>query len=230
MASPTHDLALRMAELARATASPRSVDDVLAGVTAAATEMIPGTDTCGVLLIGKGGKYESLFGTSELIYKIDALQEECGGEGPCIQAAIDELIVRTDDFTTERRWPKYSAAVTELGGVRSGLSFKLYTGDTTAGALNLFGLKPHAFDGESEVIGSVLAAHAAAAILASRHSEQLESALNSRDVIGQAKGVIMERFNVDAMRAFDMLRELSQTSNTRLIDIANRVIETRGGS
>ncbi len=229
MSSPTHDLALRMAELARATASPpRSVDDVLAGVTAAATEMIPpGTDTCGVLLIGKGGKYESMFGTSELIYKIDALQEECG-EGPCIQAAIDELIVRTDDFTTERRWPKYSAAVTELG-VRSGLSFKLYTGDTTAGALNLFGLKPpHAFDGESEVIGSVLAAHAAAAILASRHSEQLESALNSRDVIGQAKGVIMERFNVDAMRAFDMLRELSQTSNTRLIDIANRVIETRG--
>ncbi len=96
-------------------------------MTAAATEMIPGTDTCGVLLIGKGGKFESLFGTSELIYQLDALQEACG-EGPCIQAAVDELIVRTDDFTTERRWPKYSAAVTELGGVRSGLSFKLYTG------------------------------------------------------------------------------------------------------
>ncbi|GAY14482.1 GAF and ANTAR domain-containing protein [Mycobacterium sp. shizuoka-1] len=226
MSRSNHDLAQRMAELSRATALPRDVDEVLAGVTAAAAEMIPGTDTCGVLLIGKGGKFESLFGTSELIYELDALQETCG-EGPCIQAAIDELIVRTDDFTTERRWPKYSSAVAELG-VRSGLSFKLYTSESTAGALNLFGLAPHAFDGQSEAIGSVLAAHAASAIIASRHGEQLESALTTRDVIGQAKGVIMERFNVDAMRAFEMLRELSQTTNTRLVDIANRVIETRG--
>jgi AmiR/NasT family two-component response regulator len=59
--------------------------------------------------------------------------------------------------------------------------------------------------------------------------EQLEAALNTRDTIGQAKGVILERFNVDAVRAFDMLRDLSQTTNTRLIDIAQRVIETRGG-
>jgi GAF domain-containing protein len=188
--------------------------------------MIPGTDTCGVLLIGKGGKFESLFGTSDLIYELDALQKECG-EGPCVQVALDELIVRTDDFTTERRWPKYSRAVSELG-VHSGLSFKLYTSESTAGALNLFGRKPAAFDAQSEAIGAVLAAHAAAAIVASRHGEQLESALTNRDTIGQAKGVIMERFNVDAMRAFEMLRELSQTTNTRLVDIANRVIESRG--
>ena len=169
-----HELAMRMAELARATAPPRSIDEVLTGVTAAAVEMIPGTDTCGVLLIGKGGKFESLFGTSDLIYKLDELQEQCN-EGPCVTAAVDELIVRTDDFTHERRWPKYSAAIADLG-VRSGLSFKLYTGAQTAGALNLFGLQPHAFNGESEAIGSVLAAHAASAILASRHGEQLESA------------------------------------------------------
>src|SRR5262249_25733535 len=148
-----HDLAQRMAELARATALPRDTDEVLAGVTTAATEMIPGTDTCGVLLIGKGGKFESLFGTSDLIYELDALQELCG-EGPCVEAALDELIVRTDDFTTERRWPKYSRAVTELG-VRSGLSFKLYTSESTAGALNLFGMRPGAFDMQSEAIGSV---------------------------------------------------------------------------
>ena len=226
MSSPNHDLAQRMAELARATAPPRDVKEVLAGVTAAATESIPGTDTCGVLLIGKGGKFESLFGTSDLIYKLDALQEACG-EGPCIEAALNELIVRTDDFTTERRWPKYSRAVAELG-VRSGLSFKLYTSSSTAGALNLFGLQPGAFDAQSEVIGSVLAAHAASAIIASRHGEQLESALTTRDIIGQAKGVIMERFKVDAMRAFEMLRELSQTTNTRLVEIAVRVIDSRG--
>jgi GAF domain-containing protein len=220
------DLALRMAELARSTAAPRSVDEVLAGVTAAAQEMIPGTDTCGVLLIGKGGKFESLFGTNELVYKLDELQERFQ-EGPCIEAAVDDLIVRTNDFSTEHRWPKYSQACAELG-VRSGLSFKLYTGHQQAGALNLFGFEPHAFDATSEKIGVVLAAHAAVAIVGSQRGEQLESALSSRDTIGQAKGIIMERFSVDAVRAFEMLRELSQTSNIRLSDIAARVVETCG--
>ena len=74
----------------------------------------------------------------------------------------------------------------------------------------------------------MLAAHAAAAILASREGEELQSALSTRDRIGQAKGIIMERYNVDDMRAFEMLRKLSQDSNTRLVDIAARVIDTRG--
>ena len=75
----------------------------------------------------------------------------------------------------------------------------------------------------------MLAAHAAAAILASRQGEELHSALSTRDRIGQAKGIIMERYGVDDVRAFEMLRQLSQDSNTRLVDIAQRVIETRGG-
>jgi AmiR/NasT family two-component response regulator len=74
----------------------------------------------------------------------------------------------------------------------------------------------------------VLAAHAAVAIVGSQRGEQLESALINRDTIGQAKGIIMERFSVSAVRAFDMLRELSQTSNVRLSDIAARVVETCG--
>jgi len=74
----------------------------------------------------------------------------------------------------------------------------------------------------------VLAAHAAAAILASRHGEQLQSALSTRDRIGQAKGIIMERFNIDDVQAFEMLRKLSQDGNERLVQIAERVINTRG--
>jgi GAF domain-containing protein len=221
-----YDLAQRMAELARAVAAPRSVEEVLADVTAAAVELIPGTDTAGVLLIAKGGKFESLAGTSNLTYQLDDLQMKYK-EGPCVEAAVDELIVRTDDFREEQRWPRYSAAVVEIG-VLSGLSFKLYTSDRTAGALNLFAFKPNAFDAEAESIGAVLAAHAAAAILASRQGQQLESALSTRDRIGQAKGIIMERYGVDDVRAFDMLRRLSQDGNTKLIDIAQRVIDTRG--
>jgi hypothetical protein len=221
-----YDLAVRMAELARAVAAPRSLEDILAGVTAAAKELIPGVDTAGILLIGKGGKFDSFGGTSELPYRLDELQMKFN-EGPCVEAALDELIVRTDDFRTEPRWPRYSPAVVEIG-VLSGLSFKLYTAERTAGALNLFGFQPMVWTTEAETIGTVLAAHAAAAILASRQGVQLESALSTRDRIGQAKGIIMERFGVDDVQAFEMLRRLSQDSNTRLIDIAQRVIDTRG--
>jgi GAF domain-containing protein len=227
MTSPQNfDLARRMAELARAVAAPRSVEAVLSDVTATALELIPGAETAGVLLLAKGGKFDSIAGTSNLPHRLDELQVKYN-EGPCVEAALDELIVRTDDFREERRWPQYSAAVVEIG-VLSGLSFKLYTGDRTAGALNLFSFKPNAFDAEAETIGAVLAAHAAAAIMASRQEQQLESALSTRDRIGQAKGIIMERYGVDDVRAFDMLRRLSQDSNTRLIDIAQRVIDTRG--
>jgi AmiR/NasT family two-component response regulator len=73
----------------------------------------------------------------------------------------------------------------------------------------------------------VLAAHAAAAILASRQGDQLQSALSTRDRIGQAKGIIMERFGIDDVRAFAMLRQLSQDGNTKLSEIAQRVIDTR---
>jgi GAF domain-containing protein len=219
-----HALAQKMADLARRVAAPSNVEEVLSNVTATALEIIPGVDVAGVLLITKGGKFETHAGTSDLAVELDRLQEKFN-EGPCLEAAVDELIVRTDDFQGEQRWPRYARSVVELG-VRSGLSFKLYTSKTTAGALNLFAFEPNMFDSQSEAIGSVLAAHAAAAILASRHGEQLESALTSRDLIGQAKGIIMERFKVDAVRAFELLRELSQSSNTKLVDVAQSVVDT----
>jgi GAF domain-containing protein len=225
MALHNHDLALRMAELARSTAL-RSVDDVLADVTAAAMTLIPGVDVAGVLLVGKNGSFDTVAATSDLMFKIDELQMRYL-EGPCVQAALDEIVVRTDDFRNEPNWPNYSPKMVELG-VRSGLSFKLYTADRTAGALNLFAFEPRLWDTEAETIGMVLAAHAAAAILASRQGDQLQSALSTRDRIGQAKGIIMERFGIDDVRAFAMLRQLSQDGNTKLTDVAQRVIDTRG--
>jgi GAF domain-containing protein len=223
--APGDNFAQRMAELARSVAAPRDIDDVLSGVTATTVELVTGADTAGVLLVSKGGKYESLSGTSELIYEVDRLQEKHNA-GPCVEAAINELVVRTDDFETETRWPQYSREVCKLG-VRSSISFKLYTGDRTAGALNVFSRRPNSFDADSEVIGSILAAHAAAAILASRDSQQLQAALLSRDLIGQAKGMLMERFQVDAVGAFEMLRKLSQQMNVRLSEIARRVVDSR---
>ncbi|WP_304108818.1 GAF and ANTAR domain-containing protein [Mycolicibacterium bacteremicum] len=221
--SPTGDLAQRMADLAR-TVALQSVDDVLRDVTSAAVELIPEADTAGILLIGKDRKYQSLAATDDLPVKLDDLQMTFE-EGPCVQAALDDVVVRTDDFRDEQRWPKYSPAALELG-VKSGLSFKLYTANRTAGALNLFSFHPNVWSAKAETTGIVLAAHAAAAILASRQTEELESAVASRDRIGQAKGIIMERFKIDDVQAFALLRKLSQDSNTRLADVADQVIAT----
>lgn len=223
MSVQNHDLALRMAELAQVI-SLRRVDDVLVDVTAAAKELIAGVDIAGVLLVGKGGTHQTLAPTSDVMFKLDELQMTTG-EGPCLQAALDEIVIRTDDFRNEPRFPNYAPKVVELG-LLSALSLKLYTADRTAGALNLFGYEPRPWNSEAETIGMVLAAHAASAILASRESEQLQSALSTRDRIGQAKGIIMERFKIDDVRAFEMLRKLSQDTNTKLVDVAHRVIDT----
>jgi GAF domain-containing protein len=223
--SPNHDLALRMAELARTLAQERTLDAVLAEVTAAAVDLIPGVATAGILLIKPGRKFDSIAGTSDLPHQLDELQMTLD-EGPCVQAALAETIVRTDDFREERRWPLYAPAVAEAG-VLSGMSFKLYTGDRTAGALNLFGLQPRHWDIDDEAIGGVLAAQAAAAIIATQQEQQLKAALLTRDRIGQAKGVIMERFGVDSARAFEMLRQLSQEQNVKLEKIADMVSQTR---
>ncbi len=220
-----HDLALRMAELARAITVPRTLEQILEDVTAAAVQLVPGADAAGVLLVKAGGDFESLADTEGLVGQLDRLQCEYG-EGPCAEAALQETVVRSDDLRGESRWPRYAPAAVKLG-VLSGLSFKLYTADRTAGALNLFGFQPDAWDTDAETTGAVLAAHAAAAVLAQRHGEQMQTALSTRDRIGQAKGIIMERYGVDDVRAFDMLRAISQESQVKLAAVARRVIETR---
>lgn len=224
--NPRHDLAVRMAELARAIAAQRTLEQILDDVTATAVELIPGADVAGVLLVKKGGEFESLADTDGLAAQLDKLQHDFG-EGPCAEAAIQQTIVRSDDMRNESRWPRYAPAAVQLG-VLSSMSFKLYTADRTAGALDLFGFTADAWDTDAETTGAVLAAHAAAAILARRHDEHMQVALSTRDRIGQAKGIIMERYGVDDVRAFDMMRRLSQESQIKLADIAHRVIETRG--
>jgi GAF domain-containing protein len=223
---PRVDLAVRMAELARAIAAPRTLEQIFNDVTAAAVELVPGADAAGVLLVRRGGKFESMADTDGLVAELDKLQQDFG-EGPCAEAALQHTIVRSDDLRSESRWPRYAPAAVQLG-VLSGLSFKLYTADRTAGALNLFGFQADVWDTDDETTGAVLAAHAAAAILAKSQDEQMQVALSTRDRIGQAKGIIMERYGVDDVRAFDMMRRLSQESQMKLAEVAQRIIETRG--
>lgn len=220
-----NSLAIRMAEFSRSLSPPSDLDSVLHEATTMALETLSGAEMANVLLTHKGGKFESLGSTSDIADRLDEVQG-ARGEGPCFDAATDELVNRTDDFATDHRWPHFAATAVELG-VRSNLSMRLYGSDRTAGALNVFSTQPNAFTAESEAIGLVLASHVATAILASRNSEQLQSAVLSRDTIGQAKGIIMERFGIDDLQAFNLLRRLSQTENVPLPQIAQQVIDTR---
>jgi AmiR/NasT family two-component response regulator len=115
-------------------------------------------------------------------------------------------------------------------GVRSMLSFQLLTHDGRVCALNVFGLDPHCFGPEDETVCAMFATHAALALIADTKHGQFQSALASRDLIGQAKGRIMERFDVDAVRAFELLKRLSQTSNTRLVEVAAQIVARGTGA
>ena len=217
------DLAEAMADLARSWTASEDHDAALQRITESAVAAIPGADSADIMTTEPGGKVHSQAPTSHFPTRIDRLQETCG-QGPCLDAATDKVLVRADDLHTETRWPKFTAAARDAG-LAAILSFQLYTHRTRTGALNVFATEAHAFDDEAVRIGEVFAAHAAIAITAHRTEAQLWSAVASRDTIGQAKGMLMERFHLDAERAFAMLVKLSQTSNTRVADVAARIVE-----
>src|ERR1700733_16315289 len=107
-----HDLAVRMAELARAMAVPRTLEEILDDVTAAAVQLVPGADAAGVLLVKRGGDFESLGETDGLVAQLDKLQVDFG-EGPCAEAALEETVVGSDDLRGESRWPRYGQSAAE---------------------------------------------------------------------------------------------------------------------
>lgn len=210
-----------MAELTRSAARDTPLKDTLASVTAAAVELIDGVDCADILLI-TDGEFHSASPTCEVAPAVDQAQRRTG-QGPCLDAAGPDVIVRATDLANDTRWPTFSAEAVDVG-VRSVLSFQLFTHGPDRGALNLFGFSPWEFTPEMETAGAMLASHAAVALIAANKHRQFQSALASRDEIGQAKGMIMERFDVDALRAFDLLRKLSRDSNTPLHQIARDLI------
>jgi ANTAR domain/GAF domain len=213
-----------MAELTRPIAEETTLGETLAAVTATAVALIGGVDYADVMLID-AGTFESLAPTHALVSDLDAVQLRFQ-QGPCLEAAMGEEVIRCPDLSHDERWPQFARAAVDVG-VKSMLSFRLYTHRGGSGALNLLGRNAHAFDHEDLLVGAMLATHAATAVLAVNKQRQFESALNSRDLIGQAKGMLMERFNVSAVRAFEMMTSLSQDTNTPLRVIAQRITEAR---
>ncbi|MDF3313189.1 GAF and ANTAR domain-containing protein [Rhodococcus sp. T2V] len=216
-------LGAMMAEVARSWTAPTDLDSTLHAITQAAVELIPGAGSADILTISGRHKFRSLAPTCALPADLDAVQAR-HGQGPCVEAALDGEVVRSDDLENETRWPEFTREAVD-SGVRSVVSFRLYTRTHVVGALNVLAMTAHAFDDESVAIGEVLAAHAAIAIITDRREVQLRSAVVSRDLIGQAKGMLMERFDIGADQAFTMLTKLSQQSNIPLAKVAEKVVD-----
>lgn len=180
----------------------------------------------GVTLTTSGGEVQTLSATDPYPAALDDIQRR-QQEGPCLAAAWKHHVVRLDDICREERWPSYCREVAATTPIRSVLAFELFTGEGTTGALNFYSQTANAFDEDAVELGLILATHAALAWHMVRRDEQFRSALASRDVIGQAKGMLMERFDIDAVQAFELLKRLSQTSNTPLAEVAQQVVNHR---
>ena len=186
---------------------------------------VTGSQYAGITLAEKDTSVSSVVATHRYPMVLDAIQDSCG-EGPCLAAAWEHHIMHIADLNSEERWLRYRRLALEQTPIRSILSFELSIDGRNMAALNFYAERPHAFNDESMELGTVYATHTALAWSMLRRQDQLRSALASRDIIGQAKGVIMERFDIDAIEAFELLTRVSQQSNIKLIDIARALIDS----
>lgn len=184
---------------------------------------VPGGQYAGVTLIDKGGEVSTLAATHDFPKWLDDVQREVC-EGPGLSAAWNQHTIHIDDLATDHRWPLYRDIALDRTPVRSILLFRLFDDGGLLGALNFHAEQAGVFTEESIEVGLVFAAHTTMAWNSMRREQQFQSALASRDMIGQAKGILMERFNINAMAAFELLRKLSQQSNTKIAKIAERLI------
>jgi GAF domain-containing protein len=199
------------------------LEDTLRVITSSAVELIPGAEHAGIALRSSGLGFDTRAATGHLPTALDVLQQE-SGEGPCVQSMRDGRTVLVADMRHEARWPAF-ASLANSAGAGSLLALCLFT-DVVHGVLHVHSSRGGAFGARSVEVGTSLATHAALALIASSREEQLRTALASRDVIGQAKGMLMERFEVGSDEAFVLLRKLSQERNVPLRKIAGHVVET----
>jgi transcriptional regulator with GAF, ATPase, and Fis domain len=220
------DLHWAIAELVRSVsaASRPQPEDVLERFAVLASTYIPAVHYAGIMLIGHESRFRPSAATGGYPHLIDRLQEEAH-EGPALAAVQEKATVRVDDVAAESRWPQFMRAVLEQTPVRSMLCYRLYTDVQDWGALGMYAERPNAFDEATERAGEVLATHAAVCLQAVQRSRQFRSALGSRDIIGQAKGILMERYGIGAGAAFALLTKLSQESHHPVVAIAKDVVE-----
>ena len=218
------DLLELLGSMALELAEADELQETMQRVVDLAERVLERCDGVSLMLIGRGGKIETPASSSQAAYDSDMAQYDTG-EGPCLDAIRHERTIVMNDLEDDERWPAYRATALELG-VRSMLSVRLFANEDSMGALDLYSKQPHAFDQRSQAIAQVFATHASIAVKAALTVAGLETVISSRDVIGQAKGIIMARRKVTADMAFELLRSLSQQRNQPVRDLAREITET----
>jgi GAF domain-containing protein len=218
------DLAQVMTDVARNLDAERGMDDVLRAITGSSVATIPGADSAGISLVRNKSNIISVAGTDDLVTAADKAQDELQ-EGPCLSAAWQHETFRVDDMEQETRWPRFRQRATDLG-IRSLLSIQLFTDQYNLGALNLYSKEANAFDEDAEQVGLLFAAHAAIALRGQQRESELQAAIGSRDTIGMAKGILIERYKITPEGAFDMLVNVSQRSHRKLHDVATYLVRS----
>lgn len=199
-----------------------NVESVLFEINTAGVMSVPGARYAGITIVDPAAGVASLAATHHYPRVLDDVQRETG-EGPCLSSAGAQR-VRVNDLAAEERWPRYRLAALSRTPIRSIISLRLFNDVRGMAALNFYAETPGVFDDESVDVGLVFAAHVAVAWNLVRREDQFREALASRDIIGQAKGMLMERFHIDGGAAFALLRSLSQQSNTKLVTLAQQLI------
>jgi hypothetical protein len=218
-------LARYFADLAETLLAVTGVTQTMNVLVNAAVEAVDGADHASLSHM-RGRALVSASSNDDIGQVLDAIQTGAD-EGPCLDAIRTGEIQVAGDLRDSTDWPRYGPAAVDSTGVLSSYAHPLRDGTRTFGALNLFSEQVDAFHGDvdQEAVIAILAAHCAPALAAALYRENMEAALRTRDVIGQAKGLLMARSGVDEDGAFKMLVVASQRMNVKLADVARRLVE-----
>ena len=227
--SDADQLKERLAELTQISLSDETIDAFLYRVADLTVGMVPACDASSVSVICDG-RVSTRVASHQVAQRVDEVQYRTG-HGPCLEAIDTGQTVVSRPLDDEERWQKFTPLASDEGVVGV-CSLPLKVKDRTVGAFNLYSLgRP--FGPEDRKLAEDLAAQAAVVVgnagafyHARDLAQHLDEALKSRDIIGQAKGIIMERERVTADQAFDMLRRVSQDKHVKLRDVAELVVLT----
>ena len=221
MPAPT-DYALSIAEAARTLYRPRSLDDTLQTIVEVACNSVPGFDHVGIATMETKGDVETRAFTGDLVLPLDELQYTLR-EGPCSEALHGREAVCVSSLHDERRWPRFVPQALALG-VRSQLAVKLYLDEDILGGLNFYSTTSDQVSEDARAIARLFATHAAIALGHAQEREELTAGMQSRRVIGQAMGLLMERYEMSEDRAFAFLVRASSHRNIKLRVVAEGLV------
>lgn len=187
--------------------------------------LVLNADDAGVMRTRSRSQVETPAATTARVDDAHQLQARFD-EGPCLDAIEGRATYRSDDVRADLRWPQWGPAAADLG-IRSTVGVRLATRDRGYGSLNVYADRPSAFTRADEEVAEMLAAHATAVFALAERADGLATALESRTVIAQAQGVLMEKFEIGADAAFDFLKRISQHENKRLYTVAEAIVVQR---